>query len=154
MPDGVAIGNVGTVSEQAKALVAHAVQQLVLHLLVAEVVEMLQDQNAHHHLGGVWRAPALGRVTPGQQFIDDLRQVGKVDVLGNDLQWIAQRFDLVLARCVGKEVELDGAADLGLAHRVIVALAGAGLGGGRGFLEVPVSLIEIVGCPYRQHPLR
>lgn len=144
MPDGVAIGNVGTVSEQAKALVAHAVQQLVLHLLVAEVVEMLQDQNAHHHLGGVWRAPALGRVTPGQQFIDDLRQVGKVDVLGNDLQWIAQRFDLVLARCVGKEVELDGAADLGLAHRVIVALAGAVSVEGMGFLEVPWSTEQVV----------
>ena len=71
-----------------------------------------------------------------------------------DLQRITQRFDLVLACCIGKEVKLDGAADLGLAHRVIVALAGAGLGGGRGFLEVPVSLIEIVGCPYRQHPLR
>ena len=141
MPDGVAIGNVGTVSEQAKALVAHAVQQLVLHLLVAEVVEMLQDQNAHHHLGGVWRAPALGRVTPGQQFIDDLRQVGKVNVPGNDLQWIAQRFDLVLARCVGKEVELDGAADLGLAHRVIVALAGAVSVEGMGFLEVPCRVI-------------
>jgi len=43
----------------------------------------------------------------------------------------------VLARCVGKEVELDGAADLGLAHRVIVALAGAVSVEGMGFLEVP-----------------
>ena len=156
MPDGVAIGNVGTVSEQAKALVAHAVQQLVLHLLVAEVVEMLQDQNAHHHLGGVWRAPALGRVTPGQQFIDDLRQVGKVNVPGNDLQWIAQRFDLVLARCVGKEVELDGAADLGLAHRVIVALAGAVSVEGMGFLEVPqcvTSHLALVTIAYAAIPV-
>jgi len=125
MPDGVAIGDVGTVSEQAKALVAHAVKQLVFHLLIAEVVEMLEDQNAHHHLGGIRRAPALGGVTPGQQTIDDLRQVGEVNVPGNDLQRIAQRFDLVLARCVGEEVELDGAAGLGFAHRMIVALAGA-----------------------------
>ncbi|MBP8140992.1 MAG: hypothetical protein KAY02_03470 [Acidovorax sp.] len=137
VPEGVAVGNVGTVSEQAKALVAHAVQQLVLHLLVAEVVEVLEDQNAHHHLGGVWRAPALGSVTSGQQFIDDLRQVGEVNVPGNDLQRITQRFDLVLACCIGKEVKLDGAADLGLAHRVIVALAGAVSVEGMGFLEVP-----------------
>ena len=65
MPDGVAIGDVGPVSEQAKALVAHAVKQLVLHLLVAEVVEMIEDQNAHHDLAGVRGAPALGGITSG-----------------------------------------------------------------------------------------
>ena len=137
VPDGVAVGDVGALGEQAKALVAHAIQQLVLHLLVAEVVEVLEDQNAHHHLGGVWRTPALGRVLPGQQFIDDLRQVVEVDVPGNDLQRITQRFDLGLARCIGKEVKLDGAAGLGLAHGVIVAWAGAVSDGGWGFLEVP-----------------
>ena len=137
VPDGVAVGDAGAVLQQAKALVAHAIQQLVLHLLVAEVVEVLEDQNAHHHLGGVWRTPALGRVPPGQQFIDDLRQVVEVDVPGNDLQRITQRFDLGLARCIGKEVKLDGAAGLGLAHGVIVAWAGAVSDGGWGFLEVP-----------------
>ena len=70
-------------------------------------------------------------------MIDDARQVSKVDVPGNDLQWIAQCFYLALARCIGEEVELDGAAGLGCAHRVIVALAGAGLVRRRGFLEVP-----------------
>ena len=115
-------------------------QQLIVQLLVAEVVDVIEDQDAHHHPGGVWRAPALGSVTSGQQSIDDLRQVGEVNVPGNDLQRIAQRFDLVLARCVDKEVELDGAAGLGCAHRVIVALAGAGLVRRRGFLEVPISV--------------
>lgn len=98
---------------------------------------MLEDQNAHHDLGRVRWAPAPGGVTSGQQFIDDLRQVLKVNVPGNDLQWIAQRFDLVLARGISEEVELDGATGLGLAHWVIVALAGAMSVGRWGFLEVP-----------------
>ena len=101
---------------------------LEINLLVAEVVEVLGDQNAHYHLGGVWRTPALvgsSSITPGQQFIDDLRQVGEVDVPGNDLQRITQRFDLGLASCIGKEVKLDGAAGLGLAHGEIVTWAGA-----------------------------
>lgn len=46
VPQGVAIRNVGAVGEQAKALVALAVEQLVFHLLVAEVVKILQDQDA------------------------------------------------------------------------------------------------------------
>ena len=52
----------------------------------------------------------------------------EVDVPGYCLQWIAQGFDLLLARCISEEVELDGAADLRFAHAVIVALAGVGLG--------------------------
>ena len=47
----------------------------------------------------------------------------KVDVPGNDLQWVAQGLDLVLSRCISEEVELDGAARFGFAHAVIVALA-------------------------------
>lgn len=103
---------------------------------------MLEDQNAHHDPGRVRWAPAPGGVTSGQQFIDDLRQVFKVNVPGNDLQWIAQRFNLVLARGISEEVELDGATGLGLAHWVIVALDGAMSVGRWGFLEVPIILRE------------
>jgi hypothetical protein len=44
----------------------------------------------------------------------------------------------LLARCIGEEIQLDGAARLrfGFAHGGIVALAGAASGRGR-FLEVP-----------------
>ena len=66
MPEGVAIGNVGAVGEQAKALVAHAIEQLILHLLIAEVVQILQDQDAHHDRSGVRRAPASDGVPSGQ----------------------------------------------------------------------------------------
>lgn len=98
---------------------------------------MLEDQNTHHHPGGVWRTPAFGSVPFGRQFIDDLRQVVEVDMPGNDQQRITQRFDLSLTRCVGKEVELDGAVSWGSAHRVIVALAGAVSVERWEFLEVP-----------------
>ena len=65
----------------------------------------------------------------------ETRQVVKVDVPGNDLQRIAQGLNLVLARCIGEEIELDGAARLHLrfAHAVIVALDGVVSSGRRGF---------------------
>ena len=151
MPQGVAIRNVCAVSEQTKALVAHAVQQLVLHLLVAEVVEILQDQDAHHDRSGVRWAPAPGGITSGEQFINDLREVVKVNVPGDDLQGVAQGLDLLLARCIGEEIQLDGAARLrfGFAHGGIVALAGAASGRGR-FLEVPVSSHGLLLDAYMQ----
>lgn len=100
-------------------------------------MEVLQDQNAHHDSGrGYGGRPPLVP-PPGEQFIDEPRQAGEVDVPGNDLQWIAQGLDPVLARCVGKEVELDGAEGLGLAHQVNVALAGTVPVERWGFLEVP-----------------
>ena len=40
-PDGVAVGDGDGILQQAKALVALAVQQLVLHLLVRELVQAL-----------------------------------------------------------------------------------------------------------------
>lgn len=40
VPDGVAIGNGGIAFEQAKALVALAIQELVLSLLIAELVQV------------------------------------------------------------------------------------------------------------------
>jgi len=70
-------------------------------------------------------------------LIDNLCQVSKVNVPGNDLQWVAQSFDLVLARSIGEEVELNGAARLRFAHREIVALVGVFPGGRWGFLEAP-----------------
>lgn len=120
----------GAAGEQAKAQVAHAVKQLVLHLLVAEFVQIPQDQDAHHdRSGGRWAPAPLG-IRSGEQPGNDLGEVGKVDSPGNDLQWISQGLDLLLASSVGKEVELQGAARwrFGLAHAVIVASAGLGQG--------------------------
>ena len=64
---------------------------------------------------------------------------------GDDLQWIAQGLDLVLAGSIGEEVELEGAAGLrfGFAHAVIVALAGVVSVRRRGFLEVHLRLNDL-----------
>ena len=51
----------------------------------AEVAEILQSQDAHHDRSGVRWAPAPAGVTPGQQVINDLGEVVKVDVPGNEL---------------------------------------------------------------------
>ena len=45
-PDGVAIGHVNGILQEAKALVARAIEQLVFHLLVREVVLAVEDQYA------------------------------------------------------------------------------------------------------------
>lgn len=58
-PDGVTVRHVHRVLQLAKALVARAIEQLVLHLLVQEVLQALKDQDAHHHLGEVAGAPLL-----------------------------------------------------------------------------------------------
>jgi len=67
--------------------------------------------------------------------------MGKVNVPRNDLQWIAQAFDLASARISRKQVELQGASWLGHGWQQ----------GGfrwsvreRGFLEVPLRLAHFV----------
>mgnify|MGYP001564439027 CR=1 FL=1 len=46
----------------------------------------------------------------GQQGVDSLREVGKVDVPGDELQRVAQGFYFVLVGSVGKQIGLDCAA--------------------------------------------
>lgn len=110
VPQGVAIGHVGAALDQAKALVAHAALQLELHLLVREVVQVLQDQDAHHDFGRVRRTSALACGLARKWLVNESGQVSEVDVPADELQRIAQGLDLALARFVGKQVELEGAA--------------------------------------------
>lgn len=65
----------------------------------------LQDQDAHHDLGGIRQASPLG-----QQGVDSLREVGKIDVPGDELQQVAQGFYFALVGSVGKQIGLDCAA--------------------------------------------
>ena len=61
--------------------------------------------------------------------------MGKVNVPRNDLQWIAQAFDLALAGISRKQVKLQGTSGLGHGgHRWDVDSRFEGWG----FLEVPV----------------
>ena len=65
---------------------------------------------AHHDFGGVWRAPALAAIGSWKKPIDQVGQVGKVDVPRDDLQGIAKAFDLAFAGIIGEQVELQGAS--------------------------------------------
>jgi len=78
--DRGAIGDVRRIRQPAEALVAHAVEQLVLHLLVRQGVQPLQDQDAHHRLGRVRRAATLRADRPGRDAIHLSRQRHEVDV--------------------------------------------------------------------------
>jgi len=108
--DGVAVGDVHGVLQQAKALVAHVVQQLVFHLLVPEVVLALHDENAHHHFCEVGRPSSPAGFCPPHNRIEQPGQLSEADVLGDGLQRIARLVDLALVRSFGKQVEVQGAA--------------------------------------------
>lgn len=99
---------------------------------------MLQNEDAHHDFGWVWGPPAFARILARKQLVDEAGQVGKVDVMADDFKRIAQRLQLALARLIGKQVELDGAAGGRGGHRgaINVEVQGATVEGW-GFLEVP-----------------
>jgi hypothetical protein len=59
-------------------------------------------------------------------------EVVKINVPGNDLQWIAQGLYLVLAHCIGEAVELNGAAGLVLGACSSADCRGGWTGLGRG----------------------
>ena len=109
-PDRGAIGDVRRVRQPAEALVAHAVEQLVLHLLVRQGVQPFQDQDAHHRLGRIRRAATLRTDGPGRDAIHLSRQRREVDVRLDLGQRIAQRVDLLAVLVVSEQVGLDGAA--------------------------------------------
>ena len=109
-PDRGAIRDVRRVAQPAEALVAHAVEQLVLHLLVRQVVQPLQDQDAHHRLGRIRRAATLRADRPRRDAIHLGRQGQKVDVRFDLGKWIAQSVDLLAVVIKGEKVGLDGAA--------------------------------------------
>ena len=70
--------------------------------------------------------------------------MGKVNVPRNDLQWIAQAFDLALAGISRKQVKLQGTSGLGHGgHRWDVDSRFEGWG----FLEVPLSTVAADGRP-------
>ena len=102
----------GRVRQSAEALVAHPVEQLVLHLLVGQVVQTLEHQDPHHRLGRVRRTPALRAYRARRNLIHLGRQRRKVDVRLDLGQRVAQRVDLLAVMLVGEQVGLDGGAFL------------------------------------------
>lgn len=108
-PHRGAVRHVGGVGQTAEALVAHPIEQLVLHLFVRQVVQALQHQDPHHGLGRIWRAPTLCTYRARRHTIYLGRQCREVD-MGFDLgQWIPQRIDFPAVVLVGKQISLDDA---------------------------------------------
>ena len=73
-----------------------------IHLAIEKRCQALQDQNAHHHLGGIGGPPTLATITTLDEGIDQGCQFGEIDVLGNHLQRVTPFVDLAFARGVGK----------------------------------------------------
>jgi hypothetical protein len=106
------VWNVGRVRQSAEALVTHAAQQLAFHLFVRQVVQALQDQNAHHGFGGKRRPTTswTGWTSTWRNAVNFRRQGGKVDRRFDLGKRIAQRVDLLPVMPLGKQVRLDGAS--------------------------------------------
>ena len=106
-PDLGPVRNVGRIRQAAKLLVAHPVQQLVLHLLIRQVVQPLQHQNAHHGLCGE-RWPAAVRTHQSRCHSVHLRRQGrKVNACPDLRQWVSQTVNLVPPVLRRKQVSLD-----------------------------------------------
>ena len=109
-PHGGAIRHVRGVRQPTKVLLAHAIEQLVLHLLNREVVQALEDQNSHHRLRRIRRSATQSARRPRRYPINLSGQGRKVDVRFDLGQRIAQRVDVPAMVLVGKQVSLDGAS--------------------------------------------
>ncbi len=109
-PHSGPVGNVGDVGQTAEAFVAHSVQKLILHLLVGQVVEPLQDQNTNHCLGREWWTPSLCADRARGHDVDVCCQGRKVDTTFDLDQWVAQLVERLFVMLVSKQVGFDGGA--------------------------------------------
>jgi len=71
--EGRAVGCLRTLPQPHEALEAPPVQKLELHLLVAEVVELLDHQNPNHQLGRERRPSITFASGPGRCLVDSAR---------------------------------------------------------------------------------
>ena len=108
-PHRGAVRNPGRVRQSAEALVAHAVEQLILHLLIGQVVQTLEHQDPYHRLGRVRRTPALRTHRAWRKLIHLGRQRRKVDVRFDIGQRVAQRVELLAVMLVSEQASLDSA---------------------------------------------
>nr|WP_211288377.1 hypothetical protein [Xanthomonas theicola] len=99
--------------QSQEALEAATVQYLVLQRLLAQVVQLLQQQQPDHQLRRPRRAAALAAGAQAKSAIDHRCDRGEVDVPPQQLQWIAQLLALGFALGSGKQTDhrhlpLDG----------------------------------------------
>lgn len=115
-PHGGPVGDVGGMGQTTEALVTHAVQQQVFHLFVGQVVQTLQDQYAHHGLGGKRRSASLWAKRSRRNAINLSSKCNKVDTALDLGERVSQSVEGMLVVLVSKQVRLDGAASFHLVH--------------------------------------
>lgn len=77
-----------------------------IHLLIRQVVQSLEHQDANNQLGWL----ALTPIAALHQIICPGSQLSKFNESGNDLQWVANLIELAFATAISKHVELQGTA--------------------------------------------
>ena len=108
-PHRGAVRDPGRVRQSAEALVAHAVEQLIFHLLIGQVVQTLEHQDPYHRLGRVWRTSTLRTHRARRKLIPLGRQQRKVDMRFDVGQRVTQRVELLAVMFVSEQVSLDSA---------------------------------------------
>ena len=131
-PDRGAVGGLRTLAQHDEALKAQAVEQLELHLLVAQVVELLDHQHAHHQLGGKRRANPARAARSGRRLVDLGRQRRKVHMCSQLGQRVTNPAKLGFALLLGKQTDFDHLYPFSSSHadNIMPGLRG----GGEGFL--------------------
>src|SRR5690625_2260085 len=69
-PDRGGVGYGARVGQTTEALATHAIKQLKLQLDVGQVVQLLDQQDAKHHLGWIGRSTTLGTVASRRDLVD------------------------------------------------------------------------------------
>lgn len=106
-PDRRSIWNLAAGTQADEALKAQTIKQLELHLLIAQVEQLLDQKHAHHQFGGErWTAAAFAAGTRCR-MIDFGGKGNEVDMLLQHPQRIAELVQLGFALLVGKQTGLD-----------------------------------------------
>jgi len=83
---------------------AASTQDLVLALFVRQAVERLQEQEPHHHLGGVGRSPASAAIGRGAGRLDRRRDRRKVHQFVNRRELAHETVELGRALLLHEQV--------------------------------------------------
>ena len=94
-------------TQSDKALKAQAVEQLEFHLFVAQVEQLLDQQNANHQFSREWRTPAAFAAGARSCFVNGIGKRDEVDMLLHHLERITKLVQLGFAFLVGKQTRLD-----------------------------------------------
>ena len=106
-PDRCPVRYLTTGTQSDKALEAQAVEQLEFHLFVAQVEQLLDQQDANHEFGRERRTPAAFAAGAGSGFINRIGKRDEVDMLLHHLERITKLVQLGFAFLVGKQTRLD-----------------------------------------------